>query len=188
MARIPAIRNPEQQEATAATWKGGRPFLFQVLDPGFDEPLYPVMLALMVNPESYSETNAKTKNQARTFSGHVEWHWPDDLASFSAQASSGGFLGMDAGLQAGTLRHRTIAWERKQDLIELFRQNGVIYNSAGVPVLRGRILCMYDRGLFIGHFSTFEETDNEENPYQLSLAWEFVVEKSIHRFPTVRGG
>lgn len=184
MARIPALRNPEQGDASTVTWKGGRPFLFQVLDPGFDEPLYPVMLALNVPPESFDETNSKTKSAARTYSGYVEWHWPDDLSGFSASGSSGGFMGMDNGLAAGALRHRTIAWERKQDLLELFRQNGIVYNSAGVPVLRGRILCMFDRGLFIGHFSTFEETSSEDDPFKVELAWEFVIEKAIHRFPT----
>lgn len=183
MARIPALRNPEQQDAISASRRGSRPFLFQVLDPGFDEPLYPVMLALLVNPESFSESHSKTQTRKQSYGGYVEWQWPDELSSCSAQASTGGFMGMEAGLASGQLRHRTIAWERKQDLLELFRQNGIIYNSSGIPVLRGRILLMYDRGLFIGHFSTFEETQNEEDPYKVSLAWEFVVERSIHRFP-----
>ena len=82
-------------------------------------------------------------------------------------------------------RRATIAWERKEDFLELFRANGCVYNSVGQPVIRGRIMLVYDRGVFIGHFTTFEEAEDSDHPYSFQLSWEFKIEHAIYRLPTV---
>lgn len=189
--KIPFVPNPTAANALSLMNKGGRPFLFVVLDPQSDEPLYEVFLALHMNPESVEERMQKVKTVTQTKGGFIEWHWPDELTSLSCTHSTGSFIGPNVGLTAGTDntpgrigRRGTIAWERYQDLLELFRSNGAVYDNSGQPVLRGRIMCVYDRGLFIGYFSTFEVSEDDEHPWVFKLTWEFKIEKVFYRFPS----
>jgi hypothetical protein len=76
-----------------------------------------------------------------------------------------------------------MAWERKEDFLELFRMNGCVFNSVGQPVIRGRIMCIYDRGIFLGHFTTFEENEDDSHPFSFELSWEFKIESVIYRIP-----
>lgn len=202
-ARIPRFKPPTANEAASATNGIGRPMLFQVTRVGSLEPLWPYVLALHVNPTTLQEQFTKNKNVVMTRGGFVEFVWPDDLDSLSADATTGAFMGPDSGLTsdsanptyrirrgASTIRefrgrHGTIAWERHQDLLELFRSNGQIFNGVGVPVLRSQIMCMYDRGIYFGWFTTFDVTETGETPFQFKLTWEFRVTQTIYKLPAV---
>ncbi len=200
MARVqlPYNRNPGLGDPShGATPRRGRPFLFQITSPGNSEPLLPVMLALHANPTSVDEHMQKSKSVVMTYGGWVEWVWPDELGSVSCEASTGAFISPDAGLTAGgdsllsdvgalkpsTGRKGSIAWERQQDLLELFRNNGMVYNSLGQPVLRGRVVMMYDRGIFTGHFTTLSVNEDETKPFTFDLSWEFKVESTVYSMP-----
>jgi hypothetical protein len=158
-------------------------------------PAFDYMLALHTNPESLSEKMTKSKNVAMTYGGFVEWLWPDELDIISASHTTGGFLGPN-GLVSGTDtldaalgdadRKNTIAWERKEDLIEVFRNNGLIYDGFGQPVLRGTVEMIYDRGIFRGYFTNFQETESADKPFSFQLDWEFKVEQTIYKFPPFR--
>jgi len=197
---MPSVKNPAQADAlTAQVKRGGRPFLFQITDP-MRQPLYPYLLALHVNPSELSENFQKSKNQVMTVGGYVEFNWPDELDTLSAQSSTGAFLGPGVGLTAGSDdtagsqgqpsfarggkgRHATMAWERQQDLLELFHNNGVIYDGNGLPALRGRVMAIYDRGIYFGHFTRFEVKETDEKAFAFDLSWEFAVEESLYTFP-----
>lgn len=193
---IPYTQNPRTTDFDEELYspKRGRPFLFQILAPGTDEPAYPVLLALHVNPHSIEERMAKGKSIVQTRGGFVEFVWPDELDGLSCSASTGGFIAPDIGLTAGSdkagplgspSRRGTIAWERQQDLIELFRNNGMVYDSLGIPALRGRVMCMFDRGTYVGHFTTFQVQEDDEHPFSFELSWEFKVEYTIYKLPGV---
>jgi len=184
-----------------ATLNGGKPMLFSVTKPDKNEPLYPYLLALHINPSSLDEQFTKSKNTIMTVGGFVEFVWPDELDSLSASASTGAFIGPEHGLTSGAFgtgsagvsdvkkrreslgRHATIAWERQEDLLDLFRSNGQVYNAVGQPILRGRIQCIYDRGIFSGYFTTFEVMEDAERPYVFQLTWEFKVLDTVYYFP-----
>lgn len=200
MVGIPTFPLHEQGEPYPIL-RGGRPMLFQVTKPNKNEPLYPYTLALHINPTSLDEQFAKSKNVIMTVGGFVEFVWPDELDSLSASASTGAFIGPEHGLMSGAFgsgmrgipnarkrrealgRHATIAWERQEDLLDLFRNNGQVYNAVGQPVLRGRIQCIYDRGIFSGYFLTFEVTEDAERPFVFQLTWEFKVTDTVYHFP-----
>lgn len=193
---LPYIPNPQPKDALTARMRGGgAPMLFQVLDPWLDEPLYPYMLALHVPPESLSENMSKVQTVVMTMGGYVEFNWPDELSDLNASGSTGGFLGPNTGLSVGSERANsdftnlgrqgTIAWERQEDLLELFHNNGMVYNSAGEPVLRGRLMCLYDRGIYLGHFSSFDVEETDEKAWTFQLSWGFKVEKTLYRFPSL---
>ena len=191
--RIPTNPNPKADDTGFDNFspKRGRPMLFQIADPLYQRPLYPVLLALHVNPQSLSEKMQKSKNVVMTYGGFVEFIWPDDLDSLSADQTSGAFISPRTGLTAGSQldsinqgRQGTIAWERQEDLLELFRMNGAVYNGVGQPVLRGRVLCIFDRGIYAGHFTNFTVNESDDKAFTFQLTWEFKVEQTIYRFPT----
>lgn len=190
--RIPFNENQKVDAgADSFTPSRGRPFMFQVLDPDGNSA-FEYLLVLHTNPESIDEKMAKSKNVVMTYGGFVEFHWADELDTLSAKQTTGAFLGPD-GLVAGfdflrpadaenPDRKNTIAWERAQDLLEIFRNNGIIYSGSGVPVLRGRVQLIYDRGIFNGHFTTFSVTEVGDKPFSFDLNWEFKVEETVYKF------
>lgn len=198
--KIPSASLPSSNDLTSSYIEGGnglgRSMLFQVTRVGSLMPLWPYVLALHVNPNSLQEQFVKNKNVVVTRGGFVEFVWPDDLDTLSAESTTGAFIGPDSGLTSdsaqekqGNLprdflgRHGTIAWERFTDLLELYRSNGQIFNGNGVPVLRSQIICMYDRGIFNGYFTTFEVSETSDTPYQFKLSWEFKIVQSIYHIP-----
>lgn len=174
--------------------------LFQVTDP-VNQPIWPFLLALHVNPSGFNEGFQKSKSVAMTYGGFVEFVWPDELDTISATASTGAFLGPYTGLASGSDgkgqgrfggrdqrvgavgRQGTMAWERQEDLLDLFRNNGAVYNGAGQPVIRGRVMCIYDRGIYTGHFTTFSPKEDDEHAFNFELDWEFKVEHTVYLFP-----
>ncbi len=200
--RIPSVPNPGMSSAFDYEARRGRPMLFQVTEPNSTQPLYTTFLALHVNPDSLEERMTKSKNVVQTVGGWVEFNWPDELSSFSASGSTGAFFSPESGLTAGNERRArspsgsdpmapgrrgTIAWERREDFLELFRSNGCVYNSEGQPAIRGRVMCIFDRGIFLGHFTTFEETEDDVHPFSFMLSWEFKVESTVYRIPQQTG-
>jgi hypothetical protein len=163
--------------------------------PGTNQPLYPIVLALHTNPRSVEEKYTKGKSIVPTYGGFVEFVWPDEFDSVSCDHSTGAFIAPSQGLTAGGDRPNqsngfvggrkgTIAWERQQDLLELFHNNGMVYDGFGEPVIRGRVMMMYDRGVFIGHFTTFQVDEDDSHAFSFELSWEFHVEQTLYRFPS----
>jgi len=203
IAHIPYHPAPTSDQAQAYTVGDGfgRPMLFQVTRVGSLEPLWPYALALHVNPSSLQEQFTKSKSVVMTRGGFVEFVWPDELDVLSADSTTGAFIGSDSGLTADSAnpnykmgrglrkvrdfrgRHGTIAWERHTDLLELFRSNGQIFNGNGAPILRSTIMCMYDRGIYHGWFSTFDVSETGDLPFQFKVTWEFKVVQTLYRIP-----
>jgi hypothetical protein len=76
-----------------------------------------------------------------------------------------------------------MAWERQEDLLDLFRNNGAIFDGSGKPVMRGRVMCIYDRGIYVGHFTSFSPKEDDDHAFSFELDWEFKVEQTIYVFP-----
>jgi hypothetical protein len=194
MASIPYNKNVALSDiSTGFDQKRGRPFLFTVTEPNSTLPLYDVTLALHTPPSSVDERMTKTKTMSTTYGGYVEYHWPDDLDVISASSSTGAFIAPGFGLTAAPAdaagseaRSKTIAYERFQDFLDLFHNNGMVYDSRGIPSIRGRVIMIYDRGIFFGHFSSFEVSEEDNKAFSFSLSWEFKIEKAFYKFPTGR--
>ncbi len=205
MAKVQLPNNPNPSQESAydlAPTRRGRPLLFQVTDPR-DLPVWPFLLAVHTNPDTLSEKHTKSKNVVMTYGGFVEFIWPDDLDTLSASGSTGAFLGPNVGLTsgsdgAGSLstnsttragtegRHATMAWERQEDILDLFRNGGMIYDGNGVPVLRGRVMVIYDRGIYTGSFTSLDVKEDDTHAFSFSIDWEFKVERLVYRFPFVQ--
>lgn len=193
--QIRTVPNPDASVAYNYEARRGKPMLFQVMRPDRMEPLYTTFLALHVNPRSLEERMSQSKTVTMTYGGFVEFVWPEELSSLAAESTTGAFFSPESGLTAGNERSSrtgggtppgrrgTIAWERKEDFLDLFRMNGQVFNAVGQPVIRGRIMCTYDRGIFIGHFTTFEENEDGDHPFSFELSWEFKIEYAVYRLP-----
>lgn len=188
---------PEQVNIKTAydalpSFRGGRMFLFTVTRPDSPTvPMYDTALALYSNPNSLDETYNKTKNIVPTYGGFVEFIWPDDLTTISCNASTGAFVSPEVGITGNsgmgpTSRRNSAAYIIYEDFLELFRSNAMIFDGEGKPAIRGRIMMVYDRGIYLGHFTNFEVTDSVDSPFTMSLSWTFRIESAAYRFPYQR--
>lgn len=196
---LPQVPNPSSSDTDPEAYspKRGRPFLFQVVAPGTNQPLYSYLLALHVNPEQLEERMAASKTVVPTRGGWIEYRWPNELTSLSGGNTTGAFYSPSSGLSAGSDasqvggkargRQGTIAWERQEDLLDLFHNNGMVFDGNGAPAIRGRIMLIYDRGIYLGFFTTFDVTEDEDHAWSFNLNWEFTVEKTLYRFPANLG-
>ena len=87
---------------------------------------------------------------------------------------------------SSVLRQQTIAWDRYRDLHDLYRNNGDVYDPYGNIVLRGNVMLMYDKGVYIGSFSSFESEETDSSPFTFNLSWNFKVEQIISQLPQLQ--
>jgi len=161
------------------------PLAFQITSP-FDstKALMPHALVSHVNPMSFSETFNKRVEKIQTRGGFVEQHWGDELAEISVDQSTGAFINLDTGLSS-VLRQRTIAWDRYQDLYDLYRNDGNVYDPFGNVVLKGWVMLMFDRGTYLGSFRSFQREETDDSPFTFKISWSFKVEKIIQAIPNI---
>jgi hypothetical protein len=188
LPRIQVTPGRHQYTHPAIDRKTGIPMAFQVTSP-FDtgKCLLPHALVLHVNPQSLQITHNKQIERIQTRGGWVEQHWGDQLDEISCNGSTGAFMNIHTGLTS-VLRHRTIAWDRFRDLHDLYRNNGSVYDPFGNIVLQGRILLLYDMGVYTGTFRTFQFEETAETPFSFTLSWTFKVESVLMQFPYAGSG
>jgi hypothetical protein len=166
---------------------GTIPMAFQITSPmNALEALLPHALVMHVNPANFSETFTKKIERFQTRGGFVEQHWGDELSEVSADGSTGAFMNLYSGTSS-LLRQSTIAWDRYRDLHDIYRNNGDVYDPYGNIVLRGNVMLMYDKGIYIGYFSSFESDETDGSPFTFSLNWNFKVEQIIQQIPGIVG-
>lgn len=185
MPRIPSpnpdFSDREGQQARYPHPAEGRknhpiPVAFQVTSPfSRYKVLLPHTLVMHVNPRNISESYNQKVERFQTRGGFQEQHWGQDLTEISAEASTGAFMNIHTGLSS-VVRQRTIAWDRYRDLHDLYRHNGSVYDPFGNIVLQGQLMLMYDRGVYLGTFRSFEFEETDDSPFAFKLNWSFKVE------------
>lgn len=163
---------------------GPIPMAFQITSPlDFRTCLLPHALVLHVNPESLSENHTKKVEVMTTMGGFVEDHWYDELSEMSGNGSTGAFLNLYTGLSSVT-RRDTVAWNRYRDLYDLFRNNGSVYDPTGKIVLQGKVMLLFDRGTYLGRFTSFSVEETAESPYAFKLDWSFKIDEVVLKVPS----
>ncbi|MDB9721083.1 hypothetical protein OAA67_04315 [Winogradskyella sp.] len=161
---------------------------FQVTSPTNPRmALLPHALVLHVNPQNLAESHTKKIEHIQTRGGFVEQHWGDDLSEMSADGVTGAFMNIYTGLSS-VMRQKTIAWDRYRDLYDIYRNNGSVHDPFGNIVLQGRIMLMYDRGTYFGHFKTFEVEESDDSPFMFKINWTFKVQETVLQIPFTAGG
>jgi len=166
---------------------GLRPFVFDILQPNRIDSALPLGLRLVmhVNPSSMNISYSKTVQKIQTRGGWVEQHWGEVPAKISASAVTGGFKRLYSGLSnitgttAGGSRRETVAYDRYLDLLALFRNNGIVYNTSGHPVFSGAVKLTFDEGVYVGWFETFSPKEDASQPFMFSFDFDFTVEHEV---------
>lgn len=152
------------------------PVLFQVLSPDGRTTLLPEALVLHVNPSTMNLSYSKLKDSIQTRGGFQEQHFGDQLTDISCEVTSGAFIHVDTGLAVAS-RRDTIAYEKFFHLVDLFKNNGLVYDNKGVVRYRGTIRLTFDGGTFDGSFRSLNINESSTNPFQLTCDFAFKVER-----------
>jgi hypothetical protein len=140
-------------------------------------PLY-----MQYNPQSWNQTFKKITTRYQTFSAYVEEYWGDDLDTISASATTGGFILDDQRSIGGYTtynRRDTQSFQKFQDTMDVYANNGNTYDSQGRVIKKGSIIIFYDPGTYIGYFENFNYTEDANNPYRFTFDFTFKVTKSF---------
>lgn len=140
-------------------------------------------LVLHVNPQSVRISHKRVITRKQTLRGHVLQHWGEQPTELTLEASSGGFMRLYSGLtsvtgtELGGSRRDTIAYDRYQDLLALYRSNGAVYDRHNQIVLQGRIKLTFDGSVYYGMFTNFSCSEDTQSPYQIKMSFAMSVER-----------
>ncbi len=135
-------------------------------------PLY-----FQINPQNFEIAYAKKIHRYQTFDAYVEEYWGEELDTITCSNSTGGFISEELGLDTLN-RARTKPFFKFQDILDVYRNNGNIYNSQGVVIKKGKVVVFFDPGTYFGYFENFNYTESAENPFRFTFNFTFKVQKS----------
>lgn len=159
--------------------RGKIPLLFQVLSVDYDTVLLPEAMYLHVNPSNLSLSYTKSIERFQTRGGWQEQHFGESLTNISASGSTGAFINVDTGL-AVARRRDTIAYEKYLHLLDLFHNNGLVYDNFGNVQYRGRVRMMFEGGIYDGAFRNFSVKESSDStPFAFTFDFTFSVEREI---------
>lgn len=168
---LASIPSPTQTKARI-------PLLFQVLSVDYETLLLPEAMYLHVNPNSLSFNYSKIIERFQTKGGWQEQHFGDQLTDIQASVSTGAFINVETGV-AVQKRRDTIAYEKFQHLVDVFDNNGLVYDVRGNVQYRGRIRLTFEGGVYDGSFRSFSITEAASSPFQFTADFAFRVEKEV---------
>ena len=130
-----------------------------------------------INPQNFDIAYAKKIHRYQTFNAYVEEYWGEELETISCNGSTGGFISEELGLD--TLgRAKTDPYYKFQDILDIYRNNGNIYNDQGRILKKGKLVMFFDPGTYFGFFENFSYTESADNPYKFNFNFTFKVQKS----------
>lgn len=143
-------------------------------------PLY-----MQYNPQTWNQSFKKITTRYQTFGAFVEEYWGEDIDTISASATTGGFVLDDHQSIGGyTTYHRraTAPFQKFQDLLDVYSNNGNTYDPKGRIIKKGSIVVFFDPGTYLGYFESFNWTEDANNPYRFVFDFTFKVIKSFTGF------
>lgn len=135
-------------------------------------PLY-----FQINPQTFNIAYAKKIHRYQTFSAYVEEYWGDELDTISCEGSTGAFISKDFGLDT-IGRAKTEPYFKFQDVLDVYRNNGNVYDNRGRVIRKGKIVVFFDPGTYYGFFENFSYTENASSPFRFTFNFTFKVQKS----------
>jgi len=159
------------------------PIVFGIILPTGDV-LTDYFLYSHVNPLSFDERMSQKIERIQTKAGWIEQHWGREMTEISATQTTGAFINPKLGLTGeAILRRESIGYDRFKDLVELYRNNGSVYDQSGKILFQGRVFINYSSQMeerrFEGYFTGFDVNEIAEKPWAFELSWAFKVEKGV---------
>lgn len=130
-----------------------------------------------INPNNFNIAYAKKIHRYQTFNSYVEEYWGDELDTVTCQGSTGAFISEELGLDS-VGRLNTKAYLKFQDILDVYRNNGCIYNNKGRVLQKGKIIMFFDPGTYLGYFENFNYSESADSPFRFTFDFTFKVQKS----------
>lgn len=130
-----------------------------------------------INPQNFDIAYSKKINRYQTFNAYVEEYWGEELDTVTCSGSTGGFISKDLGLD-GINKAKTSSFFKFQDILDVYRNNGNIYNDQGRVLKKGKVVMFFDPGTYFGYFESFSYTETINNPFRFNFNFTFKVQKS----------
>ena len=161
---------------------------FWLMAPGGAMEVTPPLL-LSLTPEALEPSYSKYVEVIQTYGGFVEQHWGEHLVSLSCSHSTGAFVNLKTGLANAEIdpdtgrpyRQDALAMDRKDDLIDLYRSNGLVTGEDGHVLLVGRVRMAFDGGIYDGHFSDLNVEETAEQPFSMRVTWTYKIREVIQQ-------
>jgi hypothetical protein len=139
-------------------------------------PLY-----MQYNPQSWNHSYKKIITRTQTLSAYIEEYWGDELDTISANSTTGGFISEDHGYTT-YFRRETKPFQKFQSILDIYNNNGNIYDAKGNIVKKGSVIMYYDEGSYIGFFESLNYSEDSLNPYRFTFDFVFKVIKSLRGY------
>lgn len=148
----------------------------------------PKPLVLLINPETFEiryvprvvEVRVRWTDRKKT--PYVLQTHHNELDVISASGRSAMYY-TSKGLTSQQ-RERTLGWENIQQLLAIYRNNGMNFNrkpgQRGTNLLEsiGRVLMIYDKIIYRGSFDSFNLNEVDTSPFNLEFTFDFRVTKT----------
>ena len=165
-------------------------------------------LILGMSPDTLSVASTKLINRYQTLTRWVEEHWGDDLDQLSFSGSTFGFMSAENGFVLDDTRRDSGAYKELKHLVDIYKQNGCIYQEANDPseqrlyryfyspdsktpprqivehpragMVKKRLYVQlaFDFAIFTGYFESFTVEDSADTPFTLKYSVSFKAEKT----------
>lgn len=142
----------------------------------FLPPLY-----MQYNPQNWNHSYKKLITRTQTLGAYVEEYWGDELDTISASATTGGFITKDHGYTT-FFRTESKPYQIFQDILDIYNNNGNVYDINGTITKKGAVLLYYDEGSYVGFFESFSYSEDSMNPYRFTFDFTFKITKSIRGY------
>lgn len=150
---------------------------FNIIEDRFNPTsLFPT-LYMHINPTSMGTGYQKKIHRYQTFTAQVEEHYGDELDTISCSGSTGGFILEEFGLTTAE-RSYSKPYFKFQDVLDVYRNNGAIYDATGQIIKKGQVVMYYDPGTYYGFFEIFNYAEDALSPFRFTFDFVFKVEKS----------
>ena len=142
-------------------------------------------LIMDINPSELTISYKQIKNVVRTFGGFVEEHWPEELDSISSSGVTAMFYTdkKDSYNSPGLTvldRRNSEAYSNFQTLINIYRNNGKVYDTKAHTIKRiAKVRMHYNDKVYEGHFENFGVKEKAENLFVIEYDFEFSVHKTF---------
>jgi len=164
----------------------GRRMSFYIVDDVLSDKTQVPPLYLQYNPENMKQDFVKKINRYYTFTAVIEEHWGEELDTITCKGSTGAFI-LDSdgqarfrGLEGLSTYFRSYSrpYFKFQELVDLYRNNGAVYDLKGMVVRMGYVVMQFDEGVYRGYFENFNVYEAADKPFRFTFDFIFKVENT----------
>ena len=125
------------------------------------------------NPKDLSINSRMVETKTQMYHGFYEECWGEGLGTISASGTTRGFYLPSEGYVGDDQRFDTASYINYRVLLEVFKNNGTVYDSDGNVFHQGDITLTYDKFVYYGRFTDFRTEFQKPFMYDVSFSFEY---------------